>query len=114
VRADPAGSCLLGVSTEVARIIASFSITELDWAVERRFRYLRPRWEDRPAVWRALLLSAQRGDIRRSREVHLRALQLITGELLLSRSAMHRLKESQPRHPAPHYEVVRDLAFNIP
>jgi hypothetical protein len=89
VRSDPVGSCLLGMSGDVARIIASFSLTELDRAVERRFRFVRPRWEDRPAVWRALLLSAQNSDIRRSREVNLRALQLITGELLRSRSAVH-------------------------
>ena len=68
VRSDPSGICLLGMSSEVARIISSFSLTELDRAVERRFRYVRPRWEDRPAVWRELLLSAQCGDVRRSRE----------------------------------------------
>jgi hypothetical protein len=77
------------VSPEVARIIASFSLTELDRVVERRFRYVRPRWEDRPAVWRALLLSAQSGDVRRNREVNLRMLQLITGDLLASRVALH-------------------------
>jgi len=89
VRSDPVGSCLLGVSPEVARIIASFSLTELDRVVERRFRYVRPRWEDRPAIWRALLLSAQSGDARRTREVNLRAIQLMTGDLLASRAALH-------------------------
>jgi hypothetical protein len=89
VRSDPVGSCLLGVCPEVARIIASFSLTELDRVVERRFRYVRPRWEDRPAIWRALLLSAQSGDARRTREVSLRAIQLMTGDLLASRAALH-------------------------
>ena len=89
VRSDPVGSCLLGVSPEVARIIAGFSLTELDRVVERRFRYVRPRWEDRPGVWRALLLSAQSGDARRTREVNLRATQLMTGDLLASRVALH-------------------------
>jgi len=84
VRSDPVGSLLLGVSPEVARVIATFSLTELDRVVERRFRYVRPRWEDRPAVWRALLLSAQRGDARRTREVNLRAIQLMTGDLLVA------------------------------
>jgi hypothetical protein len=77
------------VSPEVARIIARFSLTELDRVVERRFRYLRPRWEDRPAVWRALFLSAQSGDPRRTREVNLRAIQLMTGDLLAVRAALH-------------------------
>ena len=89
VRSDPVGSCLLGVSPEVARIIAGFSLTELDRVVERRFRYVRPRWEDRPAVWRALFLSAQSGDARRTGEVNLRAIQLMTGDLLPSRVALH-------------------------
>jgi hypothetical protein len=89
VRSDPVGSYLLGLSPEVAHIIASFSLTELDQAVERRFRLVRPRWEDRPAMWRALLLSAQSGDARRIREVNLRAIQLMTGDLLASRVALH-------------------------
>lgn len=89
VRSDPVGTFLLGVSPAVARIIGSFSLTELDRVVERRFRYVRPRREDRPALWRALLLSAQSGDARRTREVNLRALQLMTGDLLTSRLAMH-------------------------
>jgi len=89
VRSDPVGCCLLGVGPEVARIMASFSLTELDRAVERRFRYVRPRWEDRPAAWRALLLAAQTGDARRIREVNLRAIQLMTGDLLASRVALH-------------------------
>jgi hypothetical protein len=89
VRADQAGCCLLGVSPEVARIIGRLSLTELDQVVERRFKYVRPRWEDRPAVWRALLLSAQRGDPRRTREVNLRALQLITGDLLSTPPCVH-------------------------
>jgi hypothetical protein len=89
VRSDPVGSCLLGVSPDVARVIASFSLTELDGAVERRYRYVRPRWEDRPAVWRALLLSAQSRDARRTREANLRAIQLMTGDLLTSGVALH-------------------------
>jgi hypothetical protein len=89
VRSDPIGSFLLGVSPAVARIISSFSLTELDRVVERRFRHVRPRWEDRPAAWCALLLSAQSGDARRTRETHLRAIQLISGDLLASRAALH-------------------------
>lgn len=89
VRADLVGSCLLGVSAEVAQIIASFSLTDLDRIVERRFRYVRPRWEDRPAAWRALILSAQSGDPRRTRDANLRALQLMTGDLLSARVPWH-------------------------
>jgi hypothetical protein len=89
VRSDPVGTCLLGVSPEVARIIASFSLSELDRVIDRRFRHVRPRWEDRPAVWRALLLSAQVGDARRARAASLWAIQLMTGDLLARRAALH-------------------------
>jgi hypothetical protein len=89
VRADQGGICLLGVSPQVAQIIGGFSLTELDRVVERQFKSVRPRWEDRPAVWRALILSAQRGDPRGIREVNLRMLQLIIGDLLSSPRAVH-------------------------
>jgi hypothetical protein len=82
VRADVNASCLLGISSAVAATLASFSLTELDRIAARRFRHVRPRWEDRPIVWRQLLLSASTGDARQTRDAHLRALQLLTGELL--------------------------------
>ena len=89
VRSEPAGSYLLGVSSEVSRILTRFSLTELDRMVERRFRHLRPRWEDRPAVWRALLENAQTPDPRRTREANLWMLQLITADLLSSPLSFH-------------------------
>ena len=89
VRSEPAGSYLLGVSSEVARILTTFSLTELDRMVERRFRHLRPRWDDRPAVWRALLENAQALDARRTRETNLWMLQLMTADLLLSPLSLH-------------------------
>ena len=85
VRADVNASCLLGISPGVAATLASFSLTDLDRIAERRFRYVRPRWEDRPIVWRQLLLSASTADARQVRDAHLRALQLLTGELISAR-----------------------------
>jgi hypothetical protein len=82
VRSDRYGACLLGITPAVSDIIASLSITEIDRLVERRFRHLRPRWEDRPAVWRGLLLLAQNEDFRRTRDFNLYSLQLLTGDLL--------------------------------
>jgi hypothetical protein len=43
----------------------------------------------RPAVCRALLLSAQSGEAGRSQEVNLRLLQLMTRDLLASRVPLH-------------------------
>ena len=63
-------------------LIAQLPITEIWPLAERYFRYVRPRWEDRPAVWRRLLLSAQSKDIRRARAFSLYGIQLLTAELM--------------------------------
>lgn len=85
IRADRTrASLMLGISRPVTDIIASLTLTDLDRIAERRFRRLRPRWEDRPALWRRLLLSVETADFRREREFNLRALQLVTGELALA------------------------------
>jgi hypothetical protein len=82
LRADEQARCLLGVTPAVAEVITGLSLAELDRIAERSFHHARPRWEDRPAVWRQLLQSSQTPDIRHARESSLRGLQLITGELL--------------------------------
>jgi hypothetical protein len=82
LRAHRNAACLLGLTPAVAEVIAALSLTDIDRIVDRRFRYLRPRWEDRPAVWRQLLQAAQSPDIRRTRDVNLRGLQLLVGEML--------------------------------
>ena len=82
VRADRYATCLLGMSPGVSEIIASLSLTEIDRIVERHFRHARPRWEDRPAVWRRLLLAAQSDSARLTRDFNLYGLQLLTGQLL--------------------------------
>jgi hypothetical protein len=84
LRADPRSACMLGISSEVGELIARCSLTELDRIAGRCFPHMRPRWEDRPGVWRQLLLSAQQPDLRRLRETNVRAVQLITGELIAS------------------------------
>jgi len=81
LRADGRTACLFGITPAVAEVITAFSLTEMDRILERRFRHVRPRWEDRPAVWHQLLQAAQSADARQARDVRLRALQLITGEL---------------------------------
>jgi hypothetical protein len=82
VRVAPHELFLLGITTDVADAIAQLSITEIAAVAERYFRHIRPRWEDRPAVWRRLLLSAQSEDIRRSRDFNLYGIQLLTAELM--------------------------------
>jgi len=82
VRAGEHAACLLGMTPAVSELIAGLSLSGIDQIVERRFRHIRPRWEDRPVVWRELVESAQTADIRRAREFDARGLRLIAGELL--------------------------------
>jgi len=81
LRARPEDAALLGVAPGVAQVIACLSLSDIDRIVERNFHHLRPRWEDRPGVWRALLLAAESEDFRKTRDFDLYSLQLITGDL---------------------------------
>lgn len=91
VRADCHGArLLLGLSAAVSDIIAGLSLTDINRIAERQFRYVRPRWEDRPDLWFNLLSSSQTHDIRRARDVNLRGLQLIVGAIVAPASARHR------------------------
>lgn len=81
LRSSPESAVLLGLLPDVARVIADLSLSDIDSIVERRFQHVRPRWEDRPAAWRRLLMTAESADFRRTREFNLYSLQLVTGEL---------------------------------
>jgi hypothetical protein len=73
---------LLGAHSAVLEIIASLSLSEIDHLVERRFPDVRPRWEDRPALWQKLIQSAASPDIRLKRDLDLTGLQLLAIDLL--------------------------------
>ena len=77
-----AEASLLGAHPGVLEIIASLSLGEIDRLAERRFRDVRPRWEDRPALWQKLIQSAASPDIRLKRELDLTGLQLLVSDLL--------------------------------
>ena len=73
---------LLGISPSVATLLAQVPLCEIDRIAERQFRHLRPRWEDRPAVWVQMLDSAQSGDQDSAQDFILRGLHLMAGEIL--------------------------------
>ena len=77
-----AEASLLGAHPEVLAIIASLSLCDLDRVAERRFRDVRPRWENQPALWQKLIQSAASPDIRLKRELDLSGLQLLVSDLL--------------------------------
>ena len=82
IHSNAGEACLLGVHPMVAEIIGAFSMSEIERVAERRDRNVRPRWEDRPAVWHELIQAACSPDIRRTREFSLHGLQLLAGDLL--------------------------------
>jgi len=83
LRLNPDGACVLyGIGAPVARIIVGLRLDALDELARKHFRQIRARWEDRPAVWRDLILAAQTEKSTAMRSCTLHALQLLAGELL--------------------------------
>ena len=83
IHADPVvASVVLGMHSEVAAMIGSMPLSDIDRLATRHFRRLRPRWADRPEVWRSLLLASQPDAALAVRDFDLRALQLLLGGLL--------------------------------
>ena len=82
VRTDPvAARLVLGVSIECAGVIARCGLTELHEVAARlvQFGGFKPRWHDRPEVWKRLIHLAQT----KSRcPVAVHGLQLFLGDLL--------------------------------
>jgi hypothetical protein len=84
LRADPATACVLfGMTPTVAGTLTRLTLNEIDGIAQKHFRHIRARWDDRPAVWRKLLLAAQTDELRPMGELNLHALQLLAGELLV-------------------------------
>jgi hypothetical protein len=67
---------------EVADTIGTMQVTEFDAIADRHFRRLAPRWGDRPAIWRQLLLAAAAEKESHTREADLHALQVLAGDLI--------------------------------
>jgi hypothetical protein len=80
VQADPVmARVVLGMHPEVAQVIGSMRLVDIDRFATRHFRRLRPRWADRPHLWRALLLASQANATIAARDFDLRAFQLLLG-----------------------------------
>jgi hypothetical protein len=85
---DPAATrLLLGMTPEVSAAIATLRFDQIDRIAQKRFRFVRPRWDDRPAVWRRLLCAARSGDAGLMAAFNVHGLQLLSGELIESMAA---------------------------
>ena len=82
-RADTeATSIVFGMSREVAQLIRSLRLSENDAIAQHQFRHVRPRWEERAELWRELLVAAHSEDSEAMRNIAVRALQLVAGEVV--------------------------------
>jgi hypothetical protein len=82
LRTDQVAAMLsLGVSQECAAVIARSGLTELQEIAARlvQHRWLKPRWQDRPQVWRRLMHLAQATP---PKPVAIHGLQLLLGDVL--------------------------------
>ena len=71
---------LLGLTPEVADLLAHRGIHEIELLTELGCRLLRPRWADQPAVWRHLLAVEGTEPVVSGRAFVLHALQLSNGK----------------------------------
>ena len=77
VRTDSEASVvLLGITPAVARLLRSLRLQDIDRIAEHHYRRVRPRWEDRPSVWRQLLFCAKSTEVDTAHDFVLHALQL--------------------------------------
>jgi hypothetical protein len=82
IQSDISTACvLLGMTKNVAELIAAIPLSEIDRMADRGFRYLQPRWHDHPTLWRELLTPPASSGTADRVDVH--GLQLLTGELLM-------------------------------
>jgi hypothetical protein len=77
-RANPmTAQIALGLSESCARLIAGTRHRDMEALAELYPSWIRPRWEDRPAIWRQLLAAASPSSPVALKQLHLRGLQLL-------------------------------------
>lgn len=83
VRTDSEASVvLLGIPPTVARLLRSQRLQDINRIAEQHHRRIRPRWEDRPGVWRQLMFCAKSTEVDAAHDFVLHALQLTASAAL--------------------------------
>jgi hypothetical protein len=104
-RMDAESACvLLGITEEVANIIESLQLTELDRIADRRHRHLEPRWADRPTMWRLMLSEALAPNPAAMKRIDAYGLQLLTVNLTRATTGERPTDVSHSR-VSPHRET---------
>ena len=78
---------LIGMSGEIAEIVAKLSLHQLWQVADQQHQRLRPRWENRNAFWGRLLSAAVRDDRETLHDLHRHAFLLADAEYGLRASA---------------------------
>jgi len=77
-RANPVTAQIaLGLNESCARLIAATRLRELEALADMCPEWIRPRWEERPEIWRQLLAAAAPSHPAILQQTHLRGLQLL-------------------------------------
>lgn len=92
---------LLGLDESVVELLLTLPVTAIDSIAEHVHPYLRPRWADHPAFWRALLRAANTEDSAKLARIDLQGIQLLTGELLIGEPLKKSRKTTGERNSRP-------------
>jgi hypothetical protein len=80
-RSQPAAArLLLGLSAANVSVIGGCSLRRLIQLAEAHAEWLRPRWENRPRIWRDLLRTAGEGSLGAAERMRVRGLQLLAAD----------------------------------
>ena len=71
----------LGMSPSCAEIVAGFRFADLEALAEQRPLWIRPRWHDRPEVWKAWMIAAAEESPRGLERMQLWGLQTLAAAL---------------------------------
>lgn len=77
----------LGMSAECAQLLAGCRLADLEWFAEQRPAFVRPRWEDRPELWHALMAAAASEKSRDLERLQRWGLQKLAAEALNAASS---------------------------
>jgi hypothetical protein len=80
-RSEPAAArLLLGLSATNVAVIGGCTLNRLLVLAQSRAHWLRPRWENRPRIWRDLLRTAAEGDTGALERLRVRGLHLLAAD----------------------------------
>lgn len=72
----------LGIAPRVAQVISGLKLEEMERIADRHVLLLRPRWEDRPDLWRRLFEAARANQPEELQSIDVHGVQLLASDLL--------------------------------